>query len=967
MNLPVIIYVASILFTALVCGYTALFAWMHRHVTGARSFALLAFSEFLLALTESLSVFSPSAEWALFWFQIRYTSLALIGIFWLIFSMEYGGKKEWLSKPALVALFVIPLVTQISLWSGYQWVNQEAGFSQIDSFWIADISVRVPGPGFLVHSLYTMLLVLAGIVLMLVTAWKIHQKFTGQALLLAIAAAIAALFGLKSIFNLYPQVTFNPFTPGIGLSVILIALAVFRFQFLLEAPGNNSIPRLTPLRTEERRSLGLVSLVFMVLAVGIAVSGYVSYVNYERQYRAQVDNQLSAITELKVHTITDWHNERLGDAEFLRRNPAFAALVQAYSEDPNDQESKEKLQAWLNGLYIAYEYEQVLLLDTNGVERLAVPPAAEVLSPLLRERIAVAIRSGQVECVDFHLNHAQNKIRLTLAIPIYAEGDIRSPVGVVILRINPEFTLYPYLQEWPSSSETAETLLVRREGNYVVFLSPLRFQPEAALNLRIPLTETSVLAVKAALGQTGIMEGRDYRNHEVIGAAQPVPGTPWFIISRIDKSEIYAPLQTRLWQTFLFIGVLTAASGAGLLLLWRQQSMRHYRQQIDALDNLRVSEERFELAFETSPDAIAITRLSDGMFISVNKGFEQITGYRREEVLGKTSLQINIWKYPEDRQKMVEGLLAHGEVRNYEAAFLTQAGEIYGLMSAVILQLDGETHVLNITRDITERQRAEQQLAKYTDRLEEMVDERTRELQQAQEQLVRQERLATLGQLAGSIGHELRNPLGVISNAAFFLRMSQPDASEQVREYLDIIENETRISDKIITDLLDFTRIKSIDRQAVSVSDLIGQTLGRFSAPSSVQVTLKIPPGLPRVFADPSHVVQVLGNLITNAHQAMPMGGNMVLSAHAHGDMIALAVQDTGIGIPPDHLKKLFEPLFTTKTKGIGLGLAVSQKLAEANGGRIEVQSEPGKGSTFTLFLPIETQFEDSADNQELS
>lgn len=849
----------------------------------------------------------------------------------------------------------------------------------------------------------------------------------------------------------------------------------------------------SPLRTEERRSLALMFLIFLFLVIGIALSGYVSFMNYERQYRTQVDNQLSAIAQLKVKTIIKWRDERMGDAELLRRSPAFAALTQSYFENPTDQQSKQMLQAWLDGLFIAYEYDRVSLLDANGVERLAAPGTAEILPSHLVNDATAVLKSGQVMFTDFHQDETQSKIHLALLIPIYEEMNIRKPLGVVALRINPETTLYPYLKEWPVSSETAETLLVRLDGDSVLFLNSVRFQPDSALNLRIPLDRTDILAVKVATGQSGVVEGRDYRNVEMIGAVQPVPGTPWFLVARMDKSEVYAPLQARLWQTILFFSVMAIASGSALLLLWRQQRLRYYHEQMETLDALRLSEEKFKLAFETSPDAISITRLSDGTFISVNEGFEQITGYSRHEVIGRTSTEINLWKDPRDRQNVAKEIKAMGKVQNYGAPFLTKNGEIYGLMSAAIIQLDGMPHILNIMRDITARKQAEQaleqselrfrmavidapfpimihaedgkvelvnkewirvtgyspddiptiadwtekaygnrmervredieklysitdkvdegeytittingekrnwyfsssplgrttdgrriamsmalditerrlaeeRLSEYADHLEEMVDERTLKLRETQEQLVRQERLATLGQLAGSIGHELRNPLGVISNAVFFLKMAQPDASEQIREYLDIIEKETQASDKIIADLLDFTRIKSIDRQPASVSDLVAQTLNRHPAPPSVHVTRNIPPGLPSVFADPTQVVQVLGNLVTNAYQAMPDGGNMNLSAHAHGDMIAVTVQDTGIGIPPDHLKKLFEPLFTTKTTGIGLGLAVSQKLAEANGGRIEVQSEPGNGSTFTLFLPTETQYEESAGSEE--
>ena len=247
--------------------------------------------------------------------------------------------------------------------------------------------------------------------------------------------------------------------------------------------------------------------------------------------------------------------------------------------------------------------------------------------------------------------------------------------------------------------------------------------------------------------------------------------------------------------------------------------------------------------------------------------------------------------------------------------------------------------------------------------MEQRVEERTRELRDAQEQLVRQEKLATLGQLAGGVGHELRNPLGVINSAVYYLKLVQPDADEKIKKYHLIIEQEVNTAGRIINDLLDFGRIVSPDRQPVSVPELLQRILTRFPLPASVQMQLKIPNGLPKVFADPLHLEQVLGNLITNACQAMKEGGILTISARTSrppassplppGPCLKIAIKDTGTGISPENMQKLFEPLFTTKVRGIGLGLAVSKKLAEANGGTISVRSKPGKGSTFTLFLPV--------------
>lgn len=296
---------------------------------------------------------------------------------------------------------------------------------------------------------------------------------------------------------------------------------------------------------------------------------------------------------------------------------------------------------------------------------------------------------------------------------------------------------------------------------------------------------------------------------------------------------------------------------------------------------------------------------------------------------------------------------------NREVPGLDAHGSPVWILSTKVTLRDSQGKTLGmvgIGRDITERKQVEDEVRQLNAELEERIEARTRELRETQEQLVRQEKLAVLGQLAGGVGHELRNPLSVINNAIYFLRLAQPEADEKVKEYLGIIETETHIADKIISDLLDFSRIKSVDVEPVTVAELVKRVLERFPAREGVSVTLKIPESLPTVYADPRQMTQILGNLVVNACQAMTTGGKLIISATKKSKEIAIAVKDTGMGIPPENMKKLFEPLFTTKAKGIGLGLAVSRKLVEANSGRIEVQSKPGKGSTFTIFLPIHNE-----------
>jgi signal transduction histidine kinase len=299
-----------------------------------------------------------------------------------------------------------------------------------------------------------------------------------------------------------------------------------------------------------------------------------------------------------------------------------------------------------------------------------------------------------------------------------------------------------------------------------------------------------------------------------------------------------------------------------------------------------------------------------------------------------------------------------GEFDSYEIVFTRKDGQKVSTVVSPQPVFDDVGHFAGafaVITDITERVRAEEALKEYSTRLEGMVGERTRALEDAQEQLVRREKLATLGQLAGGVGHELRNPLGVISNVVYYLQMvlASENADETVKEYLEIISVEVRNATKIVSDLLDFSRTKSAARERADVSALVERALERQPPPANVRVTTEIPSGLPPVYVDPGQIEQVLTNLVTNACQAMPDGGELTIGAIAGEDEIALSVSDTGCGISEENLDKLFEPLFTTKPQGIGLGLALSRNLVEANGGSIQVKSDKGKGSTFAVVLPV--------------
>ena len=167
-----------------------------------------------------------------------------------------------------------------------------------------------------------------------------------------------------------------------------------------------------------------------------------------------------------------------------------------------------------------------------------------------------------------------------------------------------------------------------------------------------------------------------------------------------------------------------------------------------------------------------------------------------------------------------------------------------------------------------------------------------------------------------------------------------------------MIAGEVRNSDKIVADLLDFARSRPPQVERIEAAQLIDQVLAKHDPPPQVEVTTQCADDLPPLLVDPQQIGMVLGNLVTNAYQAMSYGGTLTIAARRDSKGVAISVTDTGYGISPEHMDQLFEPLFTTKARGVGLGLAICKKLVEGHGGSIQVTSQPGEGSTFTIVLP---------------
>jgi PAS domain S-box-containing protein len=372
---------------------------------------------------------------------------------------------------------------------------------------------------------------------------------------------------------------------------------------------------------------------------------------------------------------------------------------------------------------------------------------------------------------------------------------------------------------------------------------------------------------------------------------------------------------------------------------------------------LKESEEKLRNTIESSPDAITITDLS-GTVVDCNQASVSLNGFSsKEELIGKNS-SILIAK--KDHQRALENYkitAKKGFLRNVPYTLIKKDGHEYPaeLSASVLKDTSGNpVGFVSVVRDVTERKQMQEKLEEYSQQLEKMVEHRTKQLEDAQNQLVKAERLAAIGQVAAMVGHDLRNPLTGINGAAYYLKMKLgPNAEKKMLEMLSLIEKDIQYSNKIITDLMEYSREIKLELTETTPKSMVAESVSLVQVPEKIQL-IDLTQNEPRIKIDVDRMKRVFSNFIKNAFEAMPQGGKFTISSRALDGDVEFKFIDSGVGITKEVLERLWAPFFTTKAKGMGLGLAICKRIIEAHQGRISVESIVGEGATFTITIPIE-------------
>lgn len=816
-------------------------------------------------------------------------------------------------------------------------------------------------------------------------------------------------------------------------------------------------------------------VLFLSISISVIVAGILYFKFQKRAILSAKQQELSAISDLKIRQITQWRMERMGDGKFLGEEVLLVSKLSEYLQDTGKLKLRNSIILSLKSLIENYDYKSILLLDIKGNVKLSFPVQDTLAGNYLKPLIPGIISRRRVILTDLHRANIVSFVHLDLVIPLIDHSLNDSTVlGLIAIRIDPQKVLYPLIQSWPTPSKSAETLLIRKEGDEIVYLNRLRHANNTELTLRNSASLEKLPAAMATRGIEGTVEGIDYRNVPVVAVMKKIPGSPWYLVAKIDRDEALSDIYYQRSMVITILILFISLIGLFLGFLWWNERARFYRGKYEtelsrlalikhfdyilkfandiillfdkelkiveandrALetylytrdeligmnlekikapetlpllserikmidtdksatfetihkrkddttfpveissrvidiegskyyqsigrditerksieDTLKESEEKFRKIFEESPFSMLMTGKDFGI-LKANNSFCQMTGYIEEDLKSFTFRTFTHPDYIEGDEISLMRLIA-GEIPLYhtEKRYIRKDGSvIWGSTTVSIIRNNtGEAqYFLVMVENITARKRTESELIGAKERAEES------------------DRLKTA--FLHNVSHEIRTPMNAI--LGFSTLLNEPGLSEsEHNQYVNIIFQSSNQLLSIINDIVDIANVESgqvkLNFREMNLNSSLRSLVEQFRYnENEYDIAINFSPGLKdeesTIVTDTTKLIQILSNLIGNAKK-FTRKGSIDIRYTLNNALLEFSVRDTGIGIRPEHIDKIFnrfsqvDATDSRQYSGTGLGLSICKAYVELMGGYIGVESEPGKGTHFVFTLPYLT------------
>jgi PAS domain S-box-containing protein len=464
-------------------------------------------------------------------------------------------------------------------------------------------------------------------------------------------------------------------------------------------------------------------VLFFVIAVSSAIVGMLYYKNQKKTLIAEKQLELSAISYLKIRQISQWRQERLSNGRFIGENVLLVRKFSEFLKSPDDLILRKEIIQTLQSLTENFDYKNALLVGNDGNVKLAFPGTDTLIGNYLKPLLPGIIKKHEIVLTDLHKTDQVRFVHLDLVVPLVEHSPKDSPVvGLLTLRIDPEQVLYPLIQSWPSVSKSAESLLLRKEGDQVVYLNELRHMSNTVLALKRPLSSEKLPAALAVQGITRITDGIDYRNVPVVAAMNKVPGTDWYLVAKIDREEVLSTLtyQVKLIVLILILVIITAGSFLGFIL--RNQRAEFYRKKYEAeLDRLALVK-HFDYILKFANDIIYLLD-KDLNIIEANDRALENYQYTREEFIGMNLQRIRAHETLSELPENIN-IINENESATFETVHMRKDKTTFPIeISSRLVTIEGSKYYQSIGRDITERKNVENILKESEDRFRKIFEE----------------------------------------------------------------------------------------------------------------------------------------------------------------------------------------------------------------------------------------------------